>query len=224
MTTLKQCSVKAVLIDLDGTLANSIKALEIAYIDFLKIHGIKGTHDEFVQLSGPSLQEIIEKLKEKYQLRPSIAELYAVYLKILKYIYAEEIKPNQGAYDFLLQLQEATVTMALVTSAPRLLADIFLKTHNWQHFFQSLITGDDIKISKPNPAIYLEALSILSISADQAVAIEDSVNGVKAAVDAGIGVVGISPNDGALLSLAGAAAVVTNFSEIIPIIIPVKTL
>ena len=55
-----------------------------------------------------------------------------------------------------------------------------------KHFFDIIITGEDVKFGKPNPEVYLKALEKLNIKNDQAIVFEDSDVGCLAAYDAGI--------------------------------------
>jgi beta-phosphoglucomutase-like phosphatase (HAD superfamily) len=61
--------------------------------------------------------------------------------------------------------------------------------------WDAIVTADrDSSRAKPNPTMYLEALDLLDVAADEAIVFEDSPNGIAAARAAGIFVVGI-PND-----------------------------
>ena len=53
-------------------------------------------------------------------------------------------------------------------------------------YFDCINGRDDVPLTKPDPALYLSALSCLSVSADQAIALEDSALGVTAAKRAGL--------------------------------------
>ena len=53
-------------------------------------------------------------------------------------------------------------------------------------YFQELITGDMVEHSKPNPDIYLKACRALGVKPEDAMAIEDSPNGIRAAAAAGM--------------------------------------
>jgi len=79
-----------------------------------------------------------------------------------------------------------------------------------------------VPASKPDPAIYQHALESLGISTDHALAIEDAVPGVEAAVRAGVGVIGMlafvasdeRAERAAALEAAGARAAVSSWREL----------
>ncbi len=85
--------------------------------------------------------------------------------------------------------------------------------------------------SKPDPAVYLHALDDLGVRAEQSVAVEDAVSGVRSAVAAGIAVVGITtfvPDAervarSADLRDAGASVVVTGWEELAELLVVPRT-
>jgi len=54
------------------------------------------------------------------------------------------------------------------------------------HMFAVIACGDQVRAKKPAPDIYRMALAALNLTADRAIAFEDSVNGLRAATDAGL--------------------------------------
>jgi len=61
-----------------------------------------------------------------------------------------------------------------------------LKQRGLFAYFDCINARDDVPLTKPDPALYLSALSCLNVSADQAIALEDSAYGVTAAKHAGL--------------------------------------
>lgn len=75
----------------------------------------------------------------------------------------------------------------------------YLNIAGIRDYFKHIIGGDQVKISKPNPEIFLKALGKTPFNKDEAVIFEDSENGIRAAHAAGIPVICIPdlkyPND-----------------------------
>ena len=188
-------SFKAVLFDLDGTLADSLGALKKVYFEFLSSQNLVGSEEEFTELNGPSISEISEVIRTRYNLPEDTVLLEESYLALLENEYAKNILPFPGADALLSWLYASGITLGLVTSAPSILVDEFLTAQEWDYLFEAVSTGDSVSSAKPNPQIYIQTLEDLGISADQTIAIEDSINGVKAAVSAGLRVIGISASD-----------------------------
>ena len=172
--------IKALLIDLDGTLAESLEFLYKAYETVLKQRGLKPSRKEFNVLNGPSIREIASLLEKKYGLTEPI---YNEWRAILLPYYRDEIRLAEGAQE-LVEFAKGRWKLALVSSAERELATLFLKRHHLQ--FDLVVCREDVVCTKPDPEPYRLALHQLNINAEEAIAIEDSENGVLAAKQAGI--------------------------------------
>jgi HAD superfamily hydrolase (TIGR01509 family) len=117
------------------------------------------------------------------------ARRYAHELSLLE---AEELRP--GILEYLAYAGERGIKRAIVSSASRRWIDMHLERLEQAIGWDAIITADrDAARAKPNPTMYLEALDVLGVAADEAVVFEDSRNGVAAGKAAGIFVVGV-PN------------------------------
>ncbi len=128
---------------------------------------------------------------------------------------ASEI-PGAGA--FVEALKTQGVSLGLATSSHTHLTDLKLKNKSWGNIFDSQVCGDhpDLKNGKPAPDIFLLCAESMGIAPEQCVAFEDSPNGVKSALAAGMKVVAINspyvnPGD-----LDDADLLITNFNEALP--------
>lgn len=179
--------LKVVLIDMDGTLANSLPALYHAYRRFLEDFGHKGNKEEFMSLIGPSLPEVLDKLISKYKITHLPEDLVLAYQNLLIKSYAEEIPLHNGALECLHFIKrELGLKLGLVTSASATLSNTFLKAHDLQKWFDCTIAHMPGMKGKPHPDLYLKALSLFGVEPDEALVVEDSDGGVQAGVAAGI--------------------------------------
>lgn len=186
-----------VFCDLDGTLVDSLGALRSTYRSFLTARGATPTDAEFSALNGPALPEIIARLKATHRLVPSEAELLAAYQQTLTEVYRTEVGPCAGADRLLAELGRDGHRLALVTAAPQATAEAVLATRGWRARFSVLACGDEVARAKPAPDLYRLALTRAATTPDQAVVLEDSRNGIRAAVAAGLRVIGVhgAPGD-----------------------------
>lgn len=202
-------NLESVLFDLDGTLIDTVPVLEEAYFRFLAAFDRTGTKEEFQEFAGPPLTHTVSVLKERHTLEANFEQLYEIYLRILgeKYVFAPEAA---GAEALLGQLFDAGIGLALVTSAPRELVQDQLKHRNWGRYFNFVITSDDVAKTKPDPLPYIRAITQLGVEKSKAIAVEDSVNGVRSANAAGVTVIALALDDNQrpALKSAGAAIVV----------------
>lgn len=105
--------------------------------------------------------------------------------KILSELLARQ-KLLPGVLNYFNDAKGLGMKLAVASSSPITWVATHLKQHNIIHYFDIICTREDVEIVKPNPALYLTALDRLGIKADQAIAFEDSPNGITAAVDAGL--------------------------------------
>jgi HAD superfamily hydrolase (TIGR01509 family) len=199
MADLDPSRVRWVFFDLDGTLADSLAALYRVYLGFLASLGRPGTPAEFQSLNGPSLPEVVERLKASHGLEAPLAYLLAAYRARVRQAYAEDVRPMAGAAEALDGLKARGLKLALVTTTPSDLADVFLARQGWDRAFDFLACGDQVGRGKPAPDLYLLALARAKVGPAEALAVEDSANGLVSATAAGLAVARFDPSgrDGA---------------------------
>ncbi|MBI2045810.1 MAG: HAD family phosphatase [Parcubacteria group bacterium] len=204
-----------IFFDLDGTLVDSVPAMYRIYLNFLETFGKIGTKEEFLELNGPALPEIISLLKKRYHLKDSEQSLMTLYKEAIARDYGPSLEPVDGAEETLKALQDNGYALALVTSAFRSMATPFMKERHWERYFKHCIFGDEVAQSKPNPDIYLLALKKTNAARETAAAVEDSPNGILSAKGAGIFTLGFTHSyPKKWLLAAGADGIIDNLKEI----------
>ena len=101
------------------------------------------------------------------------------------------IKAMPGVAERLEELHQAKIPMALVTASPRVMADN-VSAALGAHYFQSIVSTDDVVNSKPDPEGYLKAARQLNVDIEKCLIFEDSNTGVRAAQASGASVVGLT--------------------------------
>ena len=105
----------------------------------------------------------------------------------------EELRP--GIRDYLVEAERRGLKRAIVSSASRAWIDMHIARLAPEVRWDAIVTADhDPERAKPRPDLYLEALELIGVDAADAVAFEDSPNGIRAAKAAGIFCVAV-PND-----------------------------
>lgn len=175
--------IKGMLIDFDGTLVDTLPSLFVAYKNFLAAYGLEGNEEEFHSLIGPSLAEIVARLKKEKNLAPTHEELFAHYRKLVAESKGQMLP---DLLPFLKYAQAKKMRLAVVTSAPSRWVNRLLKEHGIDHYFEFVLSGEDFKHGKPAPDIYLEAIKRINMPRESLLAVEDSVNGTKSSEGAGL--------------------------------------
>ncbi len=90
-----------------------------------------------------------------------------------------------GVHRLLDELDEAGVAMHVATTGTRVWVEPLLD-RVFGPRFRTVVTGTEVTDLKPSPAVYLRVLELSGCAAERTVAVEDSANGVRAAVGAGL--------------------------------------
>lgn len=91
-----------------------------------------------------------------------------------------------GVQAYLTEAQQQQYQIGVVSSSPHAWVDGHLQRLSLIDYFNVVICVEDAECAKPAPDLYLKALQRLRITAEQAVAFEDSPNGIQAAKSAGL--------------------------------------
>ena len=103
--------------------------------------------------------------------------------------------------------------LALASSSPRRIIDLFTSKTSTQSYFEFLLSGEEVPNGKPEPDIFLEAARRLGAAPAECVVIEDSANGVQAAVAAGMRCIGFQNPHSGTQDLKMADLVVDHFGK-----------
>jgi len=113
-----------------------------------------------------------------------VEEMIGEHRKTLRRYYQKIIPLMPHSREVLLELKDQ-YPMGIATSRERELADIALGRFRLFHFFNAIVYGDDVSCGKPDPEVFLTAARNLGVSPAEAVVIEDSPIGLKAARNGG---------------------------------------
>jgi HAD superfamily hydrolase (TIGR01509 family) len=205
-------ALKALIFDMDGTLADSDPLHLVAFSNMLAPHGISMNEDIYrTKISGRTNAAIFADFfpqasaAEQERLAD---EKEAAFRRL-----AGELPPLPGLLRLLDWAGERAMAIGLVTNAPPENARHMLEVLQIADRFQVAVVGGDVARGKPDPLPYLTALERLGVTADAALAFEDSVAGVKAATAARIRTVGIlTGQTRETLAEAGADPVIEDFT------------
>jgi beta-phosphoglucomutase len=107
-------------------------------------------------------------------------------------LYAPYLAPVNGLGNFLTELKNSGIKMAMATSATVADIDFILNKIPIRDDFDVIINSTMVSKPKPHPQIFLKAAEKLNIPPDNCVVFEDSLAGIKAANNAGMKVIGIT--------------------------------
>ena len=183
--------LKALLFDLDGTLAETNSVHFSTWVEALKPYGIDVTWDFYRdKISGRTTPEVSEDLLPN--LAPEEARKVGESKEASFRERTGELVPLQGLMEFVEEARRRNLSVALVTNAPKENVLAMLDALGLEDAFEPTIVAEDVGVGKPDPAPYNAALEALGVRADEAVAFEDSPSGIASSIAAGIPTVAIA--------------------------------
>ena len=129
-------------------------------------------------------------------------------------IFAQKSMP--GVMDYIHEAKRLGLKLAIASSSEHAWVDSHAKRIGVYDYFDHVIAADDVGPgrTKPNPDLFLTALSRLQVPKEAAIVFEDSPNGVLAAKRAGIFVVAVPNTVTSLLSIEGADLVLKSLRDL----------
>jgi len=204
----------AILFDLDGTITNTDPIHYQAWEQMLSPYDIKLDETFYkTRITGGLNPEIVKNILP--QLSAAEGQKLADEKEVLFRQLGSNLQPLSGFAELLAWTNTHQLQRALVTNAPRLNAEFMMEVLGIKEAFHAVILAEDCVAGKPDPAPYQAALDRLNIKAENAIALEDSPAGIRAAVAAGIPTIGIaSTQDPDLLQAVGAFMAIPDFTDL----------
>lgn len=177
--------IKALIFDMDGTLADSERVHYEAWKEALAGQGVKSfLFEEFVVYVGTSNEKVAEDYISSAGLKINVEELVrekqVIYLEMIP-----DIRLLPGVKR-IINRYHGRYRLAVASSSHRIELGKILETHDLSQCFEQIVGGDMVSRKKPDPEIYLTARDLLGLKSSECVAFEDSESGINAARDAGM--------------------------------------
>jgi phosphoglycolate phosphatase len=185
--------IKAILIDLDGTLLDTIHDLADASNRMLTALGMPTLPEALIKtFVGKGIPNLVKRtLAESLQTDPdlslvdrAIAEFERQYMEVL----TQEILHFPGVKEGVKLMHDQGYLLACVTNKSERFALPLLEASGLAHYFSLVICGDTLPRKKPDPLPLLHAAERFGVAPHEMVLIGDSVNDFDAARAAGCAV------------------------------------
>ncbi|NID12225.1 HAD family hydrolase [Fibrivirga algicola] len=186
--------LKAVIFDMDGVIADTNPHHQIAWRKYYEQHGRTLTDADFVAyVSGKHNRDILGHLFPDNSIGVADFDRLAYEKEALfREIYAPDVVAVPGLVDFLKVLKAHGIKTAVATSAPVENLDFVMDALELRPYFDELLHEKLVTRPKPDPEIYLKAMSMLGVSPEESIVFEDSMTGIKAGRSAGARVIGLA--------------------------------
>ena len=183
-----------VIFDLDGVLWDTSKIHEWAYQEMFDMFDIE-VKFRYESIAGMSTREAIKKLLLENMLainNPEIGELASVKQKLAHQRISKCMPIFNDTFYLLKGLKSEGISYSIASSTSAKNLRLFVN-HLFEYDLapENYLSGDEVIAAKPNPEIYMRSKKLMSSKASKFIVVEDSMNGIKAALSAGCEVIGI---------------------------------
>ena len=177
-------ALEALIFDFDGTILDTETSEYAHFLELYREYGLILRLEDWQGAVGTwNAFDVWEPFRhldahelERLQVRHRTA--------LLAHLAELDLRP--GVRDVLEQAKAKNLKLAIASSSDEEWIVGFLERHNLMDTFDALSTRWEVEKVKPNPALYLLALEKRGIKPENALALEDSLNGYHAAIGAGL--------------------------------------
>lgn len=207
---------RGVLFDWDGTLADTRHSILLSFRRVLNGIGVT-VPDEFIARrigigADKTFREILQAKNTPFD---NVLMQRLVEQKIQAEIdLSDSVKLFSGTIELLTSLK-GSVKLALASMNNQLVINHLLAKLGVLHFFDVVVTAEEVSSFKPHPEIFLKCASRLVLCPEECLVVEDSVFGVEAAKAAGMSCLGILTGvySAEELASAGADMIVSSLAD-----------
>lgn len=178
--------VEAVIFDMDGLMVNSEDLWEETERKYFASKGFEYDRAFDRLLMGRKKEESAAVIKERLGLEDSIEEIIEERYRLLRNLCDERLELMPGLMPLLESFEERRVPLGMASSSPLEQIHFVLDRFDIRRRFSHIVSGDMVPRGKPAPDIYLLTADRLGKGPEACLALEDTINGVRAAKGAGM--------------------------------------
>jgi HAD superfamily hydrolase (TIGR01509 family) len=206
--------IRAIVFDFDGLILDTEEPVYRSWLEVYEAHGEELPFEKWVQIVGSTTAGFHPQhhLEERLG-RPLPKEVLDRRVdRRTELVLANTLLP--GVVDHLDAARERGLRLGVASSSTAEWVRGHLARLGILDRFQCIRCRDDVAHAKPEPDLYLAVLECLGVSAAEAIAVEDSPNGVAAAKRAGIRCVAIPNSITARLDLGEADLMLSSLADV----------
>lgn len=184
--------LKLVIFDMDGLMFDTEEVMCRAFLEVTRENGYPGTRQQFMEIIGLNGPDIQRKYRQYFGPDVDAAALYRMGgERKIKIIQEEGIPVKKGLFELLLEIDRLGLKKAVASSSDEGMIRDNLARSGMLEQFDLIMSTRDFERGKPFPDIFLTVCEKLKVLPQEALVLEDSANGVEAAIAAGIPVIQI---------------------------------
>jgi len=200
--------LQTLIFDFDGIIINSEFIVFELWKEFAADHGLELPLSEWIKCVG-STNDAFDPYEwlasHSINLPPKKEFNFTMEQKARQLIYDEPLLP--GVENLIQDAARNNIALAIASSSDTEWVHTYAEHHDIKKYFQTIVAGDQVARRKPFPDLFRTALERLNAQPETAVIIEDSYNGLRAAMAAGVRCITVPNRITRLSDFTGAAAV-----------------
>ena len=208
--------VQTVIFDMDGVIVDTEPVHHFAYYQHFNELNIEVSDEMYRSFTGNSTRNIFQKLKAQFDLQEDVEDLILRKRHLFNEAFdlKEDLYLIDGVEELIKDLHANGIQLIVASSASKVTINRVFTRFNLHQYFTHIVSGEDFPKSKPHPAIFEHAASLSVAPKENCIVIEDSTNGIQAAVSAGIFCVGYDSFHSKDQDLSKANIIIRNFNEL----------
>ena len=206
--------VSGIIFDMDGTIVDSLPYHHEAWRIFFEENKVEDFSEKLKKYKGGGTLDLMKAVYGDIYSLEELKKMSDDKEIIFRDIYRGNIVPIDGYLEFLNEMKSKNILVGIASNAIKLNVDLTLKELGIYDLFDSIICGDEVNYGKPNPEMFNKTISYFKVNKANCLIFEDSIEGITAANNAGIKVIGVtSSNSSDVLKNAGCIETVDNYIE-----------
>lgn len=180
---------KAVIFDMDGLMFDTESLYFKGNRMTAESVGIPFDYAFYENYIGSSDDDLYQGMYQTFEKEKVDAFIERAESDVEDVLFSSEPVLKEGLVPLLNYLKENHFKTVVASSSRRKVVQTLLKNANLTHYFDAIVGGDEVEVSKPHPEIFQKAAALTGYEQSEIVVLEDSMNGIRAAHAAGIDVI-----------------------------------
>ena len=183
---------KGIIFDMDGTIVDSLPYHYKAWKIFFKENKVENFSKKLKDYKGGGTLDLMTAVYGNKYSRKELKIMTDDKEIIFREIYKNNVVPIMGFMDMFELIKSKNILVGLASNAVRKNVKMILSELKIYEKFDSIICGDEVRKGKPDPEMFNETVDRFNLKKEECLIFEDSVEGVSAAVNSRVDVVGIT--------------------------------